>query len=470
VVALGEQRITVYDAAGKMLQAPVSTGATGYETPAGVFSIVQKKEMHESNLYEDGKMPFMQRITWTGIALHAGVLPGRPASHGCVRMPPQFAEQLFPLTDLGMRVVIVRDDIAPAEISHPLLFRSKVPADPGPQGLTKQINGLEAIASQRTAEAAAALKRAIEAKRVAARKAAEAAAATRSVRMAEGSLAKAQGLLTGAERASEAAAAAAQTAPADKAGNQERNAAQAKERADKARAKLTEIEALLATLRAQAQAKADEAAHAVDDAKAAEAAKDAATDAADDAKRKTQPVSMFISRKTQRYYIRQGFQPVYEGPVTIQDPDRPIGTYVFTALRTSAADLRWSVVSMYKSGAAVQPVALGAQPAAPADVAGATEALDRIALPKDALGQIPDVVLPGSSLIISDEGPSIETGKDTDFIVVMSEEPQGALKARKREPLGKFGDDDFFARSPSGGIPFWSSNRSRYRGGFSFFD
>ena len=146
VVALGEQRITLYDASGKMLQAPISTGSTGYETPAGVFSIVQKKEEHESNLYEDGKMPFMQRITWTGIALHAGNLPGHPASHGCVRMPLQFAERLFPLTDLGMRVVIVPDDIAPGEISHPALPRSTAAADAGPPGSPKHLSALRSIA------------------------------------------------------------------------------------------------------------------------------------------------------------------------------------------------------------------------------------------------------------------------------------------------------------------------------------
>ena len=87
IVALSEQRVTIYDAEGKMLQSPVSTGATGLETPAGIYSVVQKNEVHQSNVYEDGNMPFMQRITWTGIALHAGVLPGQPASHGCVRMP-----------------------------------------------------------------------------------------------------------------------------------------------------------------------------------------------------------------------------------------------------------------------------------------------------------------------------------------------------------------------------------------------
>src|SRR6185312_11993 len=99
----------------------VSTGQTGYETPVGVYSVLQKQEEHYSNVYDDASMPFMQRITWSGIALHAGVLPGYPASHGCVRMPYEFAQQLFPLTRLGLRVVVAHDDVAPAAISHPLL-------------------------------------------------------------------------------------------------------------------------------------------------------------------------------------------------------------------------------------------------------------------------------------------------------------------------------------------------------------
>jgi L,D-transpeptidase catalytic domain len=115
IVSLSDQRVSIYDGDGRrILQSPVSTGQTGLETPAGIFSIVQKKEVHQSNVYEDGNMPFMQRITWTGIALHAGVLPGQPASHGCVRMPHAFAQSLFGLTDIGLRVIIVRDDIAPA--------------------------------------------------------------------------------------------------------------------------------------------------------------------------------------------------------------------------------------------------------------------------------------------------------------------------------------------------------------------
>ena len=109
IVSLGEQRVTIYDAEGRILRAPVSTGQTGYETPAGIYSVIQKEAEHYSNLYDDASMPFMQRITWSGIALHAGALPGHPASHGCIRMPHGFAERLFELTAMGMRVIVVPD-------------------------------------------------------------------------------------------------------------------------------------------------------------------------------------------------------------------------------------------------------------------------------------------------------------------------------------------------------------------------
>src|SRR5262245_38012178 len=126
VISLNDQRVTIYDAGGKILRAPVSTGRTGYETPAGIYSIIEKNREHYSNLYDDASMPFMQRITWSGIALHAGVLPGQPASHGCIRLPHRFAEQIFDMTKMGMRVVVVRDDMSPVDIAHSALFK------PGP--------------------------------------------------------------------------------------------------------------------------------------------------------------------------------------------------------------------------------------------------------------------------------------------------------------------------------------------------
>src|SRR3569832_1587949 len=105
-----------------IVRAPVSSGQRGRETPAGINSIIQKQADHYSNLYDDAYMPHMQRITWSGIALHGGVLPGHADSHGCIRMPYEFAANLFDATKLGLRVVVAPNDVAPVEIAHPLLF------------------------------------------------------------------------------------------------------------------------------------------------------------------------------------------------------------------------------------------------------------------------------------------------------------------------------------------------------------
>ena len=113
VVSLSRRKVTIYDARGRMLEAPVSTGQVGYETPAGLYSVIERKRQHFSNLYENAPMPFMQRITWSGIALHAGALPGHPASHGCIRLPYDFAGRLFEISRRGLRVVVARDDVAP---------------------------------------------------------------------------------------------------------------------------------------------------------------------------------------------------------------------------------------------------------------------------------------------------------------------------------------------------------------------
>ena len=149
VVSLRHQRIVVYDADGWIFRAPVSSGQRGRETPAGVFSIIQKNAEHYSNLYDDAFMPHMQRITWSGIALHGGVLPGYPASHGCVRMPFDFAEGLFDVTRLGMRVIVAPGDAAPVDIAHPALF----PAKPGAAALAAA-RAAEADEAARTADQA----------------------------------------------------------------------------------------------------------------------------------------------------------------------------------------------------------------------------------------------------------------------------------------------------------------------------
>lgn len=110
VVSLPEQRLHVYRGGQRIGVSTVSSGKPGKETPTGVFPILQKKRAHRSNLYNDAPMPYMQRLTWDGIALHAGRIPGYPASHGCIRLPHAFAEQLFELTERDSTLVVVADD------------------------------------------------------------------------------------------------------------------------------------------------------------------------------------------------------------------------------------------------------------------------------------------------------------------------------------------------------------------------
>src|SRR6202045_933315 len=120
-ISIIQQKMRIYDANGFFAETPVSTGMPGHSTPMGVFSVIQKHKFHRSNIYSGAPMPYMQRITWSGVAMHAGVLPGRPASHGCIRMPMAFAVKMWNWTRMGARVVITPGEITPASFSHPLL-------------------------------------------------------------------------------------------------------------------------------------------------------------------------------------------------------------------------------------------------------------------------------------------------------------------------------------------------------------
>jgi hypothetical protein len=481
VVSINQQRVTVYDADGAMLRSPVSTGKPGYETPPGIFSVLQKKVEHYSNVYLDAAMPYMQRITWSGIALHAGVLPGYPASGGCIRLPTGFAERLYERTKLGMRVLVVRDDISPADIVHPALFKpllgdvgpatanlapgeAREAADKAAGGLVDKAvatdaapagprRSLRSMATAKSAEAADATKKAQEARLAAVRANKEAVGSTKALRRAEVAKAKAETQLRQAER---------RLADED----DEAALEPARQAKDTASAALAAAQAQLDAVNADVQAKQELAARLREEVKTAEAAKTNAQEEASEAQRKLSPVTVFISRKTQRLYVRQAREPLFDVPVTIADPDSPLGTYVFNALAYANAEteLRWSVVSMYPNAAA--PAGDGKRQganrqaaAAVADVAGAKLALERIAIPKEAVDRISEVVSPGSSLIISDEAMSRETGKATDIIVVMSHEPQGGLKIR-RPQSDRYRFDRYRFRPYDRAPPSWNGPSS----------
>ena len=420
IVSLRNQRITVYDANGWILRAPVSSGQKGRETPAGIFSVIQKEADHYSNIYDDAFMPHMQRITWSGIALHGGQLPGYPASHGCVRMPFDFAAHLFEMTRLGLRVIVAPTDVAPVEIAHPALLLSKP--------------GAGALAAARIAEANEATRKADQAKRAAGTAFRDSVQAMVPVRVAEFQIRKAEAQLAAAETAPGSAITAEATEPAQ--GGKAQTAAG-----------LAELQAQLAAAKAELQPKLDAVATARAAVVVAEAERMAAVEAARQASRELEPVSVLISRKTQRLYVRQGFEPILESPVTIRDPDQPIGTHIFTAMERADGEtnMRWSVVSLEggpHSGALASQGRTRAdhgRDAAPTqtDTSSAKSALDRIVIPQDALDRIAGIA-PRSSLIITDEALSSETGKGTDFVVLLSGEPQGGIKIRRRDPGAEF--------------------------------
>jgi hypothetical protein len=401
IVSIKTQQVTFYDAEGWILRAPVSTGVKERETPAGVFAVIEKDKDHHSSMYDDAWMPNMQRITWNGIALHGGPLPGYAASHGCVRMPYGFAEKLFDKTRIGMRVIIAPNDAAPVKFSHPALFVPNAEA----------IAAAPARAETLAREAAEAVKAADEAKKAVTTTVRETALLTASLRKLESLKRRADAKLADANKV----LAAAQTDEAK---------ARAEDLKQKAAAKAAELGTQLDTARADAKSKLDAAAAAKDAAKAAATKKAASAKAASEANLALGPVSIYISRATQKLYVRRNthkpapdgggevFDASIEVPVTIRDPEKRIGTHVFTAMARKDAGLRWTAVTID-------------------DADDAKDALDRITIPQDVLDRIGPTALPRSSIVVSDEPLSAETNYRTEFVAVLSNQPQGGFITRR---------------------------------------
>ncbi|MGD9659257.1 MAG: L,D-transpeptidase family protein, partial [Methylocystis sp.] len=126
IASIADQRVSIYNHHGLVVRSAISTGMAGHPTPKGIFSIIGRERFHRSNIYSSAPMPFMQRITWSGIAMHLGVVPGHPASHGCIRLPAAFAAKLWGMTRIGERVVIAPHDVTPVGFDHELLPQPKL--------------------------------------------------------------------------------------------------------------------------------------------------------------------------------------------------------------------------------------------------------------------------------------------------------------------------------------------------------
>jgi lipoprotein-anchoring transpeptidase ErfK/SrfK len=423
IVSIKSQQVTFYDADGWILRAPVSTGTTGRETPAGVFAVLEKNKEHHSSLYDDASMPNMLRITWNGVALHGGPLPGYAASHGCIRMPFDFAAKVFDKAPMGMRVIISPTDSEPVAFSDPALFVPK-------QDVIDAAPALAAAAARDAddaAKAAAAAKAAVApAKRAAAAASVAARNLTSLKARADAELAHAEKVLAAANanpKMTDQAKAAAQTA--------------AQDAQQKAAAKAQALGEQLDTAKADLKAKQDAAAAAAAAAKATEAKRAETASAATAAKLAGGPVSIYISRATQKLYVRRATHKKWsdggelydfsqEFPVTIKDPDKPIGTHIFTAVARDGGGLRWTDVSIDNGD-------------------NAKDALDRITFPQAVLDKIAPTAVPLSSIIISDEPLSSETNYRTEFVAVLNNQPQGGFITRAPSPsstsLARTNDD-----------------------------
>jgi hypothetical protein len=424
IVSIKSQQVTFYDADGWIVRAPVSTGVSGRETPAGIFAVVEKDRDHRSTMYDDAWMPHMQRITWNGVALHGGPLPGYPASHGCVRMPYGFADKMFEKTRIGMRVIISPQDAEPVAFADPAL----------PQPKADALAAAPARAEALTRAASEAARAADAAKATAATATRDAAAGKAALRKLEQAKAKADAALAAADRA----LAAAKTDAAK---------LRAGDARQKAEARVAQAATQLDAARADPRATLDPAA-AKEAAKAAAARKAEAEKAALDARLALEPVSIYISRSTRMIYVRRNthkpapdgggevFDSSIEAQVTIRDPGKPIGTHVFTAMASGEQGLRWSAVSIDEAG-------------------GAKDALARVTIPQAVLDRIGPTMLPRSSIVISDEPLSEETNYRTEFVAVLSKEPQGGFITRQptRDVLMASdapGDDGFGFMFPGG--------------------
>jgi len=390
VVSVNRQRLTVYDGDRPIASSPVSTGKQGHETPLGVFSVIQKEILHHSNLYDDAPMPYMQRITWSGVALHSGPLPGHAASHGCIRLPRDFAVRLWGMTKVGVRVIVARNEVTPVEFNDARLFTLR-----DPTGVPAAAAALEPVAAD--------------------------PADTTDRTRAAGQL----------------ASLASTPVPPTEAGESP-NAVPVQHLATRLPSAYDEMaptadEIVAASLNGL-RISTNEPSAPQSVSLGIEAKPDMrAGDLKPAGPKKAGPISIFVSRKEKKLFVRRGFEPVFDTPILFNG-DQPLGTHVYTATNAPAEGnaLHWVTLSI--ASAAREPEPQPRTPGARSDPHGrkvqaaavpvlqgpsAGEALERVQISAEIRDRIAAMITPGSSLIISDKGLSGETApRGTDFIVL----------------------------------------------------
>src|SRR5258705_467413 len=422
-ISIASQRLTLYDRGEVIAQSPVSTGMPGHPTPTGVFSVIQKQVFHESNIYSGAPMPYMQRITWSGVAMHAGVLPGHPAAHGCIRMPYDFAVKLYGLTRAGPRVIIPRNEITPVAFEHPGLFQlpkpavdslSQLTAPPGPEKPGAAVKTAQRQSPTMMSDAgdprppAGVFKPRVEANAAGPHQDAEPPVATTADAAKEPVQEKAPENAapsfepaTGTVMVKSVVVTPAQ--PIEMPKTFEQAGAPKPESGPRA------LEPVIAPPKVQS----------------------AVVPFGPERPLRPGPITVFVSKKEGKVFVRKGFQPVFNAPVTVARPELPLGTHLYTASEAlpDGVSFRWLELSLSDESARriealrdpkgnrsrhVQKTAASAVPR----TASAAQALDRVEMPAPALARISALMSQGATLIISDQGLGPETGNETDFIVL----------------------------------------------------
>lgn len=374
IVSRDQQTLKVYDGDRMVASTNISSGMPGFITPTGIFSILEKKPMHYSNIYDEAPMPFMQRLTWSGIALHASdQVPDYPASHGCVRIPGKFARELFTMTRLGGHVLVAGRDVAPRPVEHPSLFHP----------------------AHRTTDTALL------------------SGATLRTTMPETST-DAVPVTIGEPTTTESVERTPPLAPV-------RILLTRRTENDT----LKDVQALLNGLGYDAgvpDGKHGELTIAA--IRAFQAAEGMAVDGTI-----TPALAEAVFRKAGRalppngkLFVRSNFEPILEGNITIMEPQLELGTHFLLARDREGKTIDWLGVTMDNDLPYSVRSRFGIKDPAMIEVSSAkdpiTSALDRIAIPTDLRRQVAELVGAGASITISDAGYEAETGKGTDFITL----------------------------------------------------
>jgi len=302
VVSTDRQHLTVYDGDKAVSDTVVSTGTHDHPTPYGVFSVIEKQVFHRSTLYDDAPMPYMQRLTWSGIAMHEGHVTGRPASHGCVRLPAAYAKDLYRFTKRGVRVVISREDVKPM----PLTEFSSVFFQAPPK---RYVMG-EAVETART-----------------------------------------PGEIEGPN---------------------------------------TSVGAY------QVQTKRNLA--------------------------EEMPISVLVNRKAGKLYVRRNFKPLFEVPIEIDQPERPIGAHMFVAQAAGEGATAWTSLTVpgRTREAMLSDTKKAGDVSTYAVAPNAADALKRIHIAPGVAARLASIAGPGAVFIISDEGArNKESWDGTNFIALV---------------------------------------------------